>query len=43
MWHAVLNLENTIAVTQNFVSSVNLEESWPTFMEERGELVLKML
>ena len=27
-WHAVLNMEDTIAVTQNYVSTVNFAAVW---------------
>ena len=27
-WHAVLNLEHTVAVTQNYVSSANFDAAW---------------
>jgi hypothetical protein len=28
MWHAVINLDDTIAVTQNVMNSVDFDEVW---------------
>lgn len=42
MWyHAVLNLDETVAVTQNFVSSVNFAECWLRTREERRKMAVK--
>jgi histone arginine demethylase JMJD6 len=37
-WHTVLNITNTIAVTQNFVSSVNFDSVWRTVKQQRRKL-----
>ena len=44
-WHCVINLEWSVAITQNFVSSVNLPNvirfvrCWSTFVEGGGRLL----
>lgn len=32
-WHAVLNLDDTIAVTQNFMSFAHFDEGWKSIIE----------
>jgi histone arginine demethylase JMJD6 len=43
MWHAVLNLDDTIAVTQNFMSDLHFEDSWQSVVSERKTLASEML
>lgn len=43
MWHAVLNVDNTMAVTQNFVSYNNFETVWRTLRHERKKFSCKFL
>ena len=38
-WHAVLNLDTTIAVTQNFAETRNFEQIWQTMIKDRGDLI----
>ena len=38
-WHAVLNLDTTIAVTQNFAEPSNFEQIWQTMVKDRGDLI----
>lgn len=38
--HAVLNLEDTVAVTQNWVGSVNFSQTWKSIRVERKQLAL---
>jgi histone arginine demethylase JMJD6 len=42
-WHAVLNTEHTVAVTQNYVSSSNFEAAWRHVRKARPKLSLKWL
>nr|CAD2170503.1 unnamed protein product [Meloidogyne enterolobii] len=42
-WHVVMNLETTIAVTQNFCSVVNLPNVWPKLIKQRPQLALHWL
>ena len=37
-WHTVLNMEDTVAVTQNFVSSSNFPAVWQEFQATRSKL-----
>jgi len=42
-WHAVLNLDNTMAITQNFVSQTSFEKVWRTLREDRKKFSCKFL
>ena len=42
-WHAVVNCDNTMAVTQNFVSYTNFETVWKTLRIERKKFSCKFL
>ena len=41
--HAVLNLDDTVAVTQNYVGSVNFAHSWTITRKERKKMARKLL
>ena len=40
-WHAVLNLDDTVAVTQNYVGSVNFVRAWRVTRVERRKMARK--
>ena len=40
-WHAVLNVDDTVAVTQNYVGSVNFERAWRVTRVERRKMALR--
>ena len=42
-WHAVLNVSNTLAVTQNFVSTSNFEPAWRHTLVARPKLAVRWL
>jgi histone arginine demethylase JMJD6 len=41
-WHAVVNLENSFAFTQNFLSGNNFDKGWEGIMDERRKLGEKL-
>jgi histone arginine demethylase JMJD6 len=42
-WHAVLNLDDTIAVTQNFCNAGNFEQVWLSMRKGRKKLSCRWL
>ncbi len=42
-WHAVINLDNTIALTQNFLTPNNFTGVWRSLRKERRKLAGKLL
>ena len=42
-WHAVLNLDDTVAVTQNYCSSANFEKVWCETRSGRKKMALRWL
>jgi len=42
-WHVVVNLDDTIAVTQNYCNSVNFEKVWLHVRSERKKMAVKFL
>lgn len=42
-WHVVVNLEDTIAITQNYCNSVNFEKVWAHVRSERKKMAVKFL
>ena len=43
LWHAVLNLEDTIAVTQNVMTHYNFTRVWRSTRSERPKFASKFL
>ncbi|KAI6175717.1 JmjC domain-containing protein [Aphelenchoides bicaudatus] len=42
-WHVVMNLDNTVAVTQNFCSLANLHQVWPRTVKGRPRFSMHWL
>jgi len=42
-WHAVVNLDNTMAVTQNVMTKINFDTVWKHLRKERKKLASKFL
>jgi histone arginine demethylase JMJD6 len=42
-WHVVVNLDDTIAVTQNYCNSVNFEKVWVHVRSERKKMAVVFL
>ena len=42
-WHTVVNLDDTIAITQNYCNSLNFEVVWKFVRKERKKMAVKFL
>jgi histone arginine demethylase JMJD6 len=42
-WHAVVNLDDTMAITQNVMNEVNFEKVWRSIRSERRKFAQKFL
>jgi histone arginine demethylase JMJD6 len=42
-WHVVVNLEDTIAITQNYCNRVNFPNVWRSVRRERKKMAIKFL
>ncbi len=42
-WHAVLNIDDTVAVTQNFCSRVNFDKVWCATRSGRKKMAVRWL
>jgi histone arginine demethylase JMJD6 len=42
-WHAVLNLSDTIAITQNIMTEINFESVWRSIRSERKKFARKFM
>ena len=42
-WHAVLNLEDSVAITQNFASPANFDRVWPQVSKKRVKMAKKLV
>lgn len=42
-WHAVLNLDDTMAVTQNMMTHTNFDKVWRSLRSERRKFAVKYL
>jgi histone arginine demethylase JMJD6 len=42
-WHVVVNLEDTIAITQNYCNRVNFPKVWRSVRSERKKMAIKFL
>lgn len=42
-WHVVVNLDDTIAITQNYANSVNFPQVWNQVRVERKKMAVKFL
>ena len=42
-WHTVVNLDDTIAITQNYCNSVNFETVWKFVRSDRKKMAVKFL
>lgn len=42
-WHSVVNLDDTIAITQNYCNTVNFPKIWRIVRKERKKMAVKLL
>lgn len=42
-WHVVVNLDDTVAITQNYCNSVNFQTIWLRVREERKRMAVRFL
>lgn len=42
-WHIVVNLDDTIAITQNYCNSVNFPKVWRSVRKERKKMAVRLL